>query len=591
MSLPGSESQAKSHWFVLSNRLPTLVLALLLITPGPLSGRAAGQEEATEIVVTANSDEENGDTSSVEALQTNPGPDGISLREAIEVTNKDSGTTSILFSTTLKGATIEVNRLPHLVGGNVSINGDIDSDGVADVTLQGPESSADDFSNVGFAIKSSGNTLHAVGLKGFFHGVTFSPSGSDGIYSGNVVSNLSMDEIDSSAIIFGTHSPGNQWIDTAIVDNNIRSRGGIAITLGNNGDRVDGIRIEGNSIRIYGQEPGECAFGGGGVGLAAGEGNGSNNVIRDALIANNSIRGNVVIGVRLASGSNGGDSNLIENISVLDNHVDMPVRGKVHCMSQGVMVGNGDGGAVSPGTEGWRPNDNVTRHVEISGNTLLDGQGVWVFAGGSGGLRSKMSDLRITNNTIEPVGALPGINIYSGGGPEGTATRSTRLSNVVVDSNRITIVEDDKPVWPAFGGIDVTAGDFGGWGSVTGTLIKGVRISNNVIDTRMPGISLVGGQSGWDGRATENVLVDVVLTNNRIPRAPRAVSGVYERGVRGIRMVGGIHRMPIKAGYQATGNRVSCVRLRRNRVAGVKNAVSTVANLFGARNNRARLAC
>src|ERR1039457_6805589 len=54
----------------------------------------------------------NGDTSSVHALVANPGPDGISLQEAVMATNNDPGTWVIQFAPALKGSTISVDSAP-----------------------------------------------------------------------------------------------------------------------------------------------------------------------------------------------------------------------------------------------------------------------------------------------------------------------------------------------------------------------------------------------------------------------------------------------------------------------------------------------
>ena len=90
----------------------------------------------TAITVTNSTDKVDADTSSVEALQSNPGPDGISLREAIEATNNDPGSYAITFSSALSGTTITLGQyLPPLTGGGVSIEGDINGDGTPDVTL------------------------------------------------------------------------------------------------------------------------------------------------------------------------------------------------------------------------------------------------------------------------------------------------------------------------------------------------------------------------------------------------------------------------------------------------------------------------
>ena len=63
--------------------------------------------QASTIVVANNSDLVNGDTSSPAALARQPGPDGISLREAIETANRSKGG-----STTITFATGTVHPLP-----------------------------------------------------------------------------------------------------------------------------------------------------------------------------------------------------------------------------------------------------------------------------------------------------------------------------------------------------------------------------------------------------------------------------------------------------------------------------------------------
>src|SRR5579864_101576 len=128
-----------------------------------------------EIVVTTTSDDSNGDVSSVAALKASPGPDGISLREAIEATNNDPGTYDVHFAPALNGATILVGAtccgsLPPLTGGGVTIDGDINGDGRPDITLA---PGSDIAMGLGFDIVSSGNQLHGLDLHGFANTVLF----------------------------------------------------------------------------------------------------------------------------------------------------------------------------------------------------------------------------------------------------------------------------------------------------------------------------------------------------------------------------------------------------------------------------------
>jgi hypothetical protein len=114
----------------------------------------------------------NGDTSSVSALVANPGPDGISLQEAIIATNNDPGTWNIQFAPALKGSTIVVDSAPslgisrvvrYLTGGNVTINGDIDGDGQPDITLTSQSATARVFLSFPGATLSTGWLSRTVG--------------------------------------------------------------------------------------------------------------------------------------------------------------------------------------------------------------------------------------------------------------------------------------------------------------------------------------------------------------------------------------------------------------------------------------------
>src|SRR5438132_7624831 len=96
--------------------------AALLVLVAAMSAAAPAARLASDIVVTTVSDATNGDTSSVAALLANPGPDGVSLREAISATNNAPGAYTIRFAPSLKGGTITLDaQLPPLLGGGVTI--------------------------------------------------------------------------------------------------------------------------------------------------------------------------------------------------------------------------------------------------------------------------------------------------------------------------------------------------------------------------------------------------------------------------------------------------------------------------------------
>ena len=151
----------------------------------------------------------NGDTSSVKALVANPGPDGISLQEALIATNNDPGTWNIQFAPAMKGSTIVVDSGPnipglsYLTGGNVTINGDIDGDGKPDITLTSLSGT-----NTGFFVLSGGNTLYGLALQGCGICVEIQrpsakfqlPPATGTTFSGITVGNLTMTDIQYAGI-------------------------------------------------------------------------------------------------------------------------------------------------------------------------------------------------------------------------------------------------------------------------------------------------------------------------------------------------------------------------------------------------------
>ena len=115
-----------------------------------------------KIVVTNASDQINGDVSSWDALIANPGPDGISLREALTVAKLTVGPKEIDFAPALKGAVILLytetqNFLPFLNSGDLVLDGDIDHDGQPDVILDGSLGKQNTQTSLGVVVWSSRN--------------------------------------------------------------------------------------------------------------------------------------------------------------------------------------------------------------------------------------------------------------------------------------------------------------------------------------------------------------------------------------------------------------------------------------------------
>lgn len=93
-------------------------------------------EESVDTVTVVNTTcDVNGDASSLDALRQNPGPDGISLVEAIQAINKRQGKGDRVVVDFERGGQIPCSLR---LSGGISINGDLDGDGLPNVKATGP---------------------------------------------------------------------------------------------------------------------------------------------------------------------------------------------------------------------------------------------------------------------------------------------------------------------------------------------------------------------------------------------------------------------------------------------------------------------
>ena len=492
---------------------------------------AAATPSATDITVTTTSDATNGDVRTVAGLIANPGPDGISLREAIEATNQDPGSYTIRFAPALAGATI-TQLWPPLTGGGVTVEGDINGDGKPDVTLRpGSES----VGKTGFKISSSGNRLHALTLEGFVQGVLLQPDGNDKsvpshrTFADNVVSDLvirgfgngiALDSFQSPECNAFNRSPCptyNRWTNTAFTGNTIDA-GGFAFLIDPNasiGDRVEGLTVTGNTIRH--DTSAASARGGAAIQLAQG-GNSTQGRISDVLIARNSIEGvNGDGGIFVASGLQRAQANTIERVRILDNRIHLVKQGAVPCCYAIVLDAGSDTWALDTRPVNY-PSDNVVRDVQIAGNSVSGSlaAGVRIQAGvDAGGSRNRVDNVRVERNVIRSTMMGKGVYLWVGDIVpfEGTYATGNRITGVTIEANRITTGKS-KPLpgetdYRTAGGIVL----LGGWHYGRRGVIRDVRITNNRIATAQAGIRLIG---GLESTARGNSVTCVRLAGNRI---------------------------------------------------------------------------
>ena len=142
-------------------------------TESPTSTSTATEIPVISVMVSTERDIVDGDTSQIEALLADPGPDGsISLREAINAANQTSGSKLISFSSDLKGSVIilgpaqafEDPRL-FITMDQITVNGDVDGDGVSDITLDG--TALDSNYSSAFVLSASQVTVENLQFIGF----------------------------------------------------------------------------------------------------------------------------------------------------------------------------------------------------------------------------------------------------------------------------------------------------------------------------------------------------------------------------------------------------------------------------------------
>lgn len=589
--------------------------------PGIPTVTATTPTSAVGIVVTTNDDVVNGDVSSVAALEADPGPDGISLREALTATNNSPGNYAITFAPSLQGTTIDVGAggwgiLPPLTGGGVTIDGDIGGSGSPGITLVNQTGSGTSY---GLDIVSSGNHLYSLALQGFSEGVVFTavPEGSGdplpvGVgltFSGNVVEGVVITGASSAGIrIFPDEvswplsipqciptacQTNSIWTDTTFADNTIEVDGrpseGIDVELANTaGATVDGLTIQKNVI--------EVAPDGVGVSFTAGGGaHADGNRIEGVLVADNTIdvqaRGS---GINAWSGYQGGSANLVSNVQFVGNTIrfeGVPAAGNVNTAIT-LALSDGCGPPGECGQAGAAsPKDNLGSNIKIASN-LIEGETDGIVMTGpccGGATGSTLSGLEITGNTIRasipPQDPSPwGIEISTGGG--------VNVSNVMVAHNSVTQQTPGNlsgyAAYLAGGGIAV----IGGLGT-TNALIQNVTISNNLVASPLIGIVVIGSGPNYDFplESSGNDRVEgVSLLDNTITGAP-VLATRWNAQLLGISVIGGLGGpKPSGGDWQSIGSAVACVTLKGNLVAGRHDAVSVFANLgAGASGNQAQL--
>jgi uncharacterized protein (TIGR03437 family) len=544
----------------------------------------------------------NGDTSSVAALVANPGPDGISLQEALTATNNDPGTWVIQFAPALKGSTIVVDAPPSqglqpFSGGNVTINGDIDGDGQPDITLTSMSG------NLTVYVMSGGNTLNGLALQGCgMSGCVQlrNPSDSGGVGPGPVVTGTTFSNTTISNLVITnipmqgtgiqicpncgptvTSPTGNVWDHVLITGNTITgSASGAHSAISAQiawGDTLQHTIIASNNLVVSAQ---------GALGISLGTGGGmgppdqGSDIVLDTLVINNTIT--APIGIVFRGGTAVGS--LYDGGQVIGNRISTTG-------GAGISLFPADVESGLVGTLVQRFNNNIITNIAILANSIEGpGAGIQIQAGQNAAANNAISNVSILGNTLLNTvtgpanGPTTGMFLFGGRSDESAfVATANSLSNVLIQAN--TIQNLAAPGNINFGGgmfeYAIESAGISAYGGIgaQGNSINGISIANNEVNTPAVGIAITGGYGdrtpagGTTFSADSNVVAGTQIFCNQLDQIP-TLGVTPSSGIKGINVVAGLD--------EASGNQVQQAYIADNLVAGVLGGASTFASLDSA---------
>ena len=438
-------------------------------------------EGATDITITSQQCTMNGDVSNLDALRNNPGPDGLSLPELLTAIGSSllPGRVIADFS---EGGTIRCNSPLPTVVGPLTLNGDVNGDGVPDVVLDGGASvvSATDsrvrsngLPSIGFEITGSDVTLRKLFIKNFTeYGIRVTPS--NGTEISNVAVLQSKISESGTGIHLGTGGGIAKSIRNILIGKNIINRivGNTSIEVDvccSFGANIRGLAIAGNYIENLENDDEK-------YGVSIGPGYQAKSSIFDRInvIANTIVSKNNDKGIQLVGGFDACDDNLIEAV-ISENQVINAGEDKTR---DGITV-----------VGGLNASNNNVLMVDIRDNNLIKNGDFGIYtAGGIDNSKNNTVEVTIDGNLSQWDGT--GINISGSEGGSDNQIIATIQGNQTKDSGYAGIYLD------------------GGVGS-SGNTVQGSVIGNNV-GRAEEGISLAGGFA----KASNNLLDTTVINNS-----------------------------------------------------------------------------
>jgi hypothetical protein len=348
----------------------SLVLPLIVIGLWATSQSAVADGIESVVVVTNASDIINGDTSNFDNLIKNPGPDGISFREAVIASNNTPGPKKIEFSPALTGSVIVMgsggitNQVLMLTSGDLAINGDINGDGQPDITLDGSLGQGGTPLGKGLNIYSSNNTITGLKLINF-DGTAIEmcclTDCSHHVFANNKILNNYISTTGTHGIHIGPAGllwpiqivtlSDIEWRDTYITGNTIivnkHDQSGIGVApgeVGSSQNRLINLQITGN--RVSGATGGIYVVAADGASDYTGVTNpiyySDNNHVENVTISENIVENSYGFAIAVGAANYGNRGNSVQTVRISKNEINgVPLAGI------SLSVAGGEGGQRS----------------------------------------------------------------------------------------------------------------------------------------------------------------------------------------------------------------------------------------------------
>lgn len=368
-----------------------------------------------DLAVTNTTDDVNGDTSSPAALIANPGPDGISLAEALDAANQTGGPHRVLFDPSLAGGTIIVDEgLPTITRDGLTINGDIDGDNTPDVTVYGANV---DVHNA-LVVRASHTVISGLEITGFpKHTVSISTDADNEVFfTQDVTIKYCSLQSGWSAVSIAMWQQSNCTVENVTIrDSQFTSLGGGGVSISpgdgdSNQNVVRNVRIQGNTMTETGAGFAVAA-------IASTSSNNSSNLIHFLEIVGNTMTGHQNLAMLLSAGNDDGcEFNRIEDVLIEGNEITAtPVAIE--------LVGG----------VGSSSHDNSVSRVEITKNRFIGGGVQLACAYENSSSNNRIEDVRINRNHITSC-AANGVMLTAGSvGASWNSILRTTIANNLVD--------------------------------------------------------------------------------------------------------------------------------------------------------------